>query len=81
MITGTDAEYQPDARYTEDNPYLALTGELWVVFCECLWENWPRYNGTALFLVCDKLLLFIHAPAHVPICSTWFDKYCIMSKG
>ena len=49
MITGTEAEYQPDARFTKDNPYLALTGELWVVFCEYLWENWPRYNGTALY--------------------------------
>ena len=31
------------------HPYLALTGELWGVFCEYLWENWPRYNGTALY--------------------------------
>ena len=23
-----------------------LTGKLWAVFCEYLWENWPRYNGT-----------------------------------
>ena len=22
------------------------------VFCEYLWENWPRYNGTALYLDC-----------------------------
>ena len=29
-------------------PYLALTAELWDVFCENLGENWPRYNGTAL---------------------------------
>ena len=57
MITGTEAEYQPDARYTKDNPYLALKGEIWVVFCECLWENWPRYNGTALYLFCFWLFL------------------------
>ena len=49
MITGTESEYQPIAIYKKDNPYLALTGELWVVFCEYLWENWPRYNGTALY--------------------------------
>ena len=24
-------------------------GELWSVFYEYLWENWPRYNGTALY--------------------------------
>ena len=32
----------------KDTPYLALTGELCGVFCECLWENGPRYNGTTL---------------------------------
>ena len=39
MITGTEADYQPDAGYTKDTPYLALTGELWVVFFEYLWDN------------------------------------------
>ena len=48
MITGTGAEYQSDAGSTKDTPYLALTGELWGVFCEYLWENLPQYNGTAL---------------------------------
>ena len=28
--------------------YLALTGELWGVYCEELGEFWPRYNGIAL---------------------------------
>ena len=32
------------------HPYLALTGELCAVFCEYLWEDWPRYNGTALYM-------------------------------
>ena len=39
------AEYQSDAVSTKDTPYLALTGELWRVFCEWLWENWRRCNG------------------------------------
>ena len=30
-------------------PCFALTVELWDVFCEDLRENWPRYNGTALY--------------------------------
>ena len=34
---------------SKDTPYLTLTGELWDVFCEYFWENWPRYNGTALY--------------------------------
>ena len=24
--------------------------ELWDVFCEHLWKNWPPYNGTALYI-------------------------------
>ena len=32
----------------KNTPY--LSGELWFVFCECLWEKWPRYNGTALYV-------------------------------
>ena len=27
-----------------------LTDELWGVFCEDFQENWPRYNGTALYI-------------------------------
>ena len=34
---------------TKDTPYLALTGELWGVFCEYLWENWSRYNSTTVY--------------------------------
>ena len=33
----------------KNSPYLAPTGELWGVFCEYLWENWPRYYGAALY--------------------------------
>ena len=40
-------EFEP----TKDTPYLALTGELWGVFCENFGKNWPRYNGTALHIV------------------------------
>ena len=32
MIAGTQKEYQSDAGFTKDTPYLALTGELWGVF-------------------------------------------------
>ena len=34
----------------KDTSYLALTGELWGVFCKYFGENWPRYNGTALYM-------------------------------
>ena len=50
------------------NPaYLALMGELWGVCCEEIGENWPRYNGTALYM---KLLwcwiYFIKIHLHIP---------------
>ena len=35
---------------TTDTPYLALTGELWGVYCDDCGENWPRFNSTALYL-------------------------------
>ena len=35
--------------HKKNTAYLTLTGELWGVFCKYLWENWPRYNGTALY--------------------------------
>ena len=50
MIIEIEAEYQSDAGTTKDTPYLALTGELWGVFCEYLRENQLRYNGTALYM-------------------------------
>ena len=50
MITRTGVGYQSDAWPTKDTPYLALTGELWGVLCEYLWENWPCYKGIALYL-------------------------------
>ena len=50
MIIDFEAEYQSHAGTTKDTPYLARTGELWGVFCEYLWENQPRYNGTALYI-------------------------------
>ena len=50
MITGIEAEYQSDAGSAKDTTYLALTGELWRVFLEYLWEKGPRYNATALYV-------------------------------
>ena len=45
-----DAEHKSDLTFTKDTPYLALTVELRSVSCEDLGENWPRYNGTALYM-------------------------------
>ena len=44
MIALTEAKYQSKAGSTKDTPYLALT------LCEYFWENWPRYNGAALYM-------------------------------
>ena len=47
----TAAKHKSDLKLTADTPYLALTGELWGVCGEDFLENWPRYNGTALYLL------------------------------
>ena len=44
------AESGSDFTFTKDTLYLALTGELWDVFCEDFGENVSRYNGTALYI-------------------------------
>ena len=49
ITTRVEEEYQSDVGSTKDSPYLALTGEVWGVFCEYFWENWPRYNSIALY--------------------------------
>ena len=49
MITETEAEHQSYAGSTKNTPYLALTGNLWGVFCEYLRENWSCYNSTTLY--------------------------------
>ena len=47
----TATECKSDVKLTTDTSYLALTGELWGVCCENFEENWPRYNGTALYFL------------------------------
>ena len=44
---------------TNYTPYLARVGELWGRFCEDLVENWPRFNGTALYNCFFSLLVCI----------------------
>ena len=46
----TAAEHKSDLKHTKNTSYLALTGELWSVYCEEIGETWPRYNGTGLYL-------------------------------
>ena len=43
------AERKSGPALTKDTAYLALTGEMWGVYCDDLGENLPRYNGTALY--------------------------------
>ena len=42
------AEHKSDFKLTTNTPYLALTDELWDVYCEDFEENWLRCNGTVL---------------------------------
>ena len=45
--------------------YLALTSEQWGVCCEDLGEDWPNYNGSALYS---------HFITHLGFCSTKVDQ-------
>ena len=54
----TEAEHKSGWQITNYTPYLALTGELWGLFCEDLVEIWSRYNGTALYL-CSIPLIYV----------------------
>ena len=46
----TKVENDTDFELTLDTPYLALTGEIWCVYRDYVEENWPRDNGTALYI-------------------------------
>ena len=39
------AEHESDLELITDDPYLALTGELWGAYSEDFGENWHRYIG------------------------------------
>ena len=44
------AESKLHLRITTNTPYLShIMGEVWGVFCDDFGQNWPRYNGTALY--------------------------------
>ena len=49
ITTVTETEYKSQFLPTKYTPYLTLMGESWGVFCKDFEENWPRYNGTALY--------------------------------
>ena len=46
----TAAEIESKFKLTTDTTYQALKAELWGVCCEEISENWPRYNGTHLYI-------------------------------
>ena len=71
----TRAQYKSEIKPTKDTPYLALTGELWCIFCQNYGENWPSYNSTALYwtFVATHLLNVrqdaINSPGHKQLSS------------
>ena len=46
-ITEYDLQFEP---MHKDTQLIALMGKLWRVFSDAFSENWPHYNGTALYL-------------------------------
>ena len=69
---------------SQDTPYLALTSKLWDVYCEDLGENWPHYNGRALYVsfkvpipIKGIYLKFVHLFwykfVHFKLLRQWFE--------
>ena len=56
----TEAENKSQFKPTKYTPCLALTGELWDVFCEDWGENWLHYNGTALYFSFANQTVLVH---------------------
>ena len=46
-----EAEHKSGFEPTKYTPYLTLTGELWVVYCEDLGENWLCYKTERALLI------------------------------
>ena len=69
----TATERKSDFKLITDTPYLALTDELWGVNYENVEENWPRYNGTALYLY--------NARFSAPWTIGWYPNPTITSYG
>ena len=62
-MTGTEYEYK--FKPTKDTPYLALTGELWGVFCDVLGEDRLHYNGTTLYFAMQMPLISLFSMKHI----------------
>ena len=45
----TEPEYNQSLNSQNTSPFLCLTGCRWVIYCEDLVKNWPRYNGITLY--------------------------------
>ena len=43
------AERRFDLKLSKRHQYLARMNELWGAYCKDNGENWPRFNGTALY--------------------------------
>ena len=55
------AERRSDFKLTTDTPYLAPTGKLYGDFCKDIWENWPRYQGNALYFEVSLMGYYVTA--------------------
>ena len=51
------AESVSEILESQQTPHISPTDELWGVYCENCWENWPRYNRTALYFVNNERVI------------------------
>ena len=59
-VTLTNAPFCSDFVLTKDTPYLALTGEIWSVFCEYFSKKQPCYEGFLLYLLNVNIYIYIY---------------------
>ena len=75
------AKLKSGFKLTTDTPYLALTGEIWYVYCGDLGENWPHYNGTALYMYHHLKKYFVSNIHSHSVCdpAQWFSSATLES--
>ena len=49
-------QHRPYFAFTNDTPYLALTGELWIVFRVIFKEIWPQCIKRAVYLTSNIIV-------------------------
>ena len=61
-ITSANVGYKPGDEITNTPHTLPISGEIWIFFCECFGEKWPRYKEVSqhfMWVSCAHSTIFI----------------------